>query len=257
MLIAAAFAGAALAQTIPASLTGSYTGTSKQNFGLADPTNPTSWECLPGSGTTNVVTRDRTMNGTSSGNTLTLGAMPATTYNSGVATFTLPAVDSVTYGFAAYDPSTKILQLRNPNNQNKIECHRATESGSGNSRSWTIVTLSTPTSPVTDWPLQCDEANYKNINNVDSQPFCSTTGSSRVAGEYGRVKSQHWFPVVTLRCSHLPLPRFLPFAVNSTVLNNFNYQSGGDPVNGADGTVFGLISSAIAAGVAMAGFVMF
>lgn len=32
-------------------------------------------------------------------------------------------------------------------------------------------------------------------------------------------------------------------AVNSTVVNQFNYQSGGDPVNAAEGTVFGLISS--------------
>ncbi len=140
IIAVSAFAAAALGQTIPPALTGSYTGTSRQRFGLADPTNPNSFECLPGNNDGNIVTRDRVMNATSSGNTVTLGALPATTYNSGVAVFTLPAENAVTYGYAAYDPSTKILQLRNPNNQNKIECHRATQ---GSGRSWTIVTLST------------------------------------------------------------------------------------------------------------------
>lgn len=166
----------AAAQTsFPSQFLGQWSGTNQQSWGQASPTDPNALECMP---TGSSFSRPQTLN--VSATSMLFGPLEAATQAVGVASFSVPPSAAQNYGFASYDPSTNILGIRTGGANGTIQCHWAKISGSGSSKTMTVITLGGQAF-TNDWTLQCQPSSYSQFSNVESQPACSQVSSTNRA----------------------------------------------------------------------------
>jgi hypothetical protein len=149
VLAAGALSHVALADDpIPGTVTGTWTGNRMQSFALSNASDPSSFECLP-SGT--ISSRPVDLTATTTNSAFTIANMTSQSVTVGAATYLVPAAAAQNYRWAAYDPASHILKLRDTSDN--IVCHYATLSGSGANRKITVVTLGGE-AYTNDWTLQ-------------------------------------------------------------------------------------------------------
>jgi hypothetical protein len=149
LLAAGALSHVAMAdQPIPATVTGTWTGNRMQSFALSNASDPSSFECLPG-GT--ISSRPMVLTASTSNNSFAIANVTSQSVTVGAATYLVPAAEAQNYRWAAYDPASHILKLRDTSDN--IVCHYATLSGSGADRKITVVTLGGEVY-TNDWTLQ-------------------------------------------------------------------------------------------------------
>jgi len=133
---------------IPATATGTWTGTRQQSFALANATDPSSNECLP-SGT--ISSRSATLTASSAGNAFGISNVTMQSLSVGAANYVAPAINQQQFKWSEYNATTHILKLRDASDN--IVCHYATMSGTGSSRKIVVVTLG-GAAYTNDWMLQ-------------------------------------------------------------------------------------------------------
>jgi hypothetical protein len=149
-------------QPAPTQFQGSWVGTLRTKFALANVLDDQSWNCLPNGA--QVTIPNISLNITAS--TFTRGEYPQQTVNAGLAQFTWPAGNEFVRGWAGIT-NAGLLTLRA--STTILECYYAVVQGTGLNRKLTIVTLG---GTAYEWEDQCTAASYTGIINLLTNPVC-------------------------------------------------------------------------------------
>ena len=146
-----------------AAAVGVWGGISQQNFGLANPSVPGSFECLQNGV---VSSRPQTLTISADG-AVTASALEQQTFTINGGLYVVPAQPAESWTWAAYNSSSSIVQLRPASSPASIECYYLVATSS------TMALVDVGGRAVTDnWALQCSPETYTALPNVLTAPVC-------------------------------------------------------------------------------------